>query len=163
MAVIGKRLPAEYVIAFVDDLAINWQASCRKLGLELSEDADHASEGRAAYLDVRATARLPLVAYPGATITTAVCRPLLHGEFQAIRDRYFAETETIEIAEGDKREVVKDLAGYCRALVDLAVVRVEGLEPAPYDSAEDLTQAQIVELGLSIARLNTLPAEVRVF
>jgi len=160
VAVQGKRLPAEYVIAFVDDPAIDWPASCARLGVEPGDDARAA--GQTAYADVRAVPVLPLVALPGETITVAVCRPLTHAEFIAARERYL-EDVTDQQADANGRRVVRDLVGYCRALCDLVVLRVEGLEPAPYESPEDLTQEQIVELGATIARLNSLSAEVRVF
>lgn len=172
MAIQGGRLPPEYVFAFVDDPAIDWLASVRKMdpqsdGVSLSQlTPEQLSErGAALYRQVRATARLPLIRIAGEVLTVARCRPLTHGELREIRERY-RETQTVEVEQDDGSkapvEVVADLDGYTRDMCKLAVVGVDGLLTA-YESIDDLLPAQIMELGLNIARVNSLPAETRDF
>jgi len=161
MSLCKARLPDEYVLAFPDDPAIDWDATAEKWEIKPAEDAeDPAAARRTAarlhYAERGPDTALPLAASGDDLITRFVCRPLTHKENVDLHrrlDELRGEDDTIKTA---------DFYEFNVEALEVLLVRVDDFG-GEYRGLDDLPQDVIIAVGSRAFALNNLSVQTRDF
>ena len=190
MSLCKARLPDEYVLAFPDDPAIDWDATAEKWGIPTEEDhfavlqaaADEAAKNageepeplpkmsaeearvsvtRLRYAESGAKATLGLVAREGQAITKFVFKPFTQKESIQV-DR------KLEELRGENGKLTPaDIKEFSLFVFEMALVKVDDYsdtEGREYESVDDLTvSGAVTALGSRVYSLNTLSPLTRDF